>query len=209
VHSGEMFYATAKADYAAPCFYTFAVKHKDGTYIYVYSTELRGQNVQVPIGFSQQAYYTVEVYFNGTRIRSAAYWLAPGGAIYLGTLGPPASLVPVSPIAPPGAPPPIYNATISPVGWQPEGLPLPEPISSNPIHLEFAAALMVAVIVAYATFSSSRNPIVGLAAAIVTFLVVAALLVPAQHRPAVTSWAAFLISAAVALLTLYLTRGSE
>jgi hypothetical protein len=133
------------------------------------------------------------------------YWLDQGGAVYLGTLGPPLSLVPIQPVQPQTATP-IYTGPMQPLEWLPRSLPLPAAVSSNPTEVSAAAALAVALAAAYVTYSSSRRLELGLAAAIVAFFATVSLLLPADYRWMVGGWVAFLVTAAMLLIVYYMTR---
>jgi hypothetical protein len=201
---GDMVTAAAKVDLAVYGKYAFLVRRGD-VHVYSFATELSGSRLDVPIRVPYPGYYVLDVYYNGTRIRSSTYWIDQGGAVYLGVLGPPLALVPAQPISPPTATP-IYTAPLQPLQWLPRDLPLPAAVRSNPIEVSAAAALAVALAAAYVTYVSSRRLELGLAAAIVAFFAVVSLLLPPEFRWMVTGWVAFLITVAVLLLVYYLTR---
>jgi hypothetical protein len=203
-YTGDMVSAVAKVDLAVYGRYAFLVR-RDDVHVYSFATELSGSRLDVPIRVPWPGYYAVDVYYNGTRIRSGAYWIDQGGALYLGVLGPPLSLVPMQPISPHTATP-IYTQPLQPLEWLPRNLPLPAAVRSNPIEVSAAAALAVALAAAYVTYTSSRRLELGLAAAVVAFFAVVSLLLPMEHRWMVNGWVAFLVTAAVLLIVYYLTR---
>jgi hypothetical protein len=203
-YMGDMIVATAKVDLAVYGRYAFLVR-RDNVHVYSFATELGGSRLDVPIKAPYPGYYTVDVFYNGTRIRSGVYWLDQGGAVYLGVLGPPLSLVPIQPVQPQTATP-IYTSPMQPLEWLPRSLPLPAAVSSNPIEVSAAAALAVALAAAYVTYSSSRRLELGLAAAIVAFFATVSLLLPADYRWMVSGWVAFLVTAAMLLIVYYMTR---
>jgi len=203
-YMGNMIVAAAKVDLAVYGRYAFLVR-RDNVHVYSFATELSGSRLDVPIKVPYPGYYTVDVFYNGTRIRSGVYWLDQGGAVYLGTLGPPLSLVPIQPV-PPATATPIYTSPMQPLEWLPKSLPLPAAVSSNPIEVSAAAALAVALAAAYVTYSSSRRLELGLAAAIAAFFATVSLLLPAGYRGMVGGWAAFLVTSAMLLIVYYMTR---
>jgi len=203
-YMGNMIVAAAKVDLAVYGRYAFLVK-RDNVHVYSFATELGGSRLDVPIKVPYPGYYTIDVYYNGTKIRSGVYWLDQGGAVYLGVLGPPLSLVPIQPV-PPATATAIYPGPMQPLEWLPRGLPLPAAVSSNPIEVSAAAALAVALAAAYVTYSSSRRLELGLAAAIVAFFATVSLLLPADYRWMVGGWVAFLVTAAMLLIVYYMTR---
>jgi hypothetical protein len=201
---GDMVAAAAKVDLAVYGRYAFLVRRGD-VHVYSFATELGGSRLDIPIKVPYPGYYTLDVYYNGTRIRTGAYWLDQGGAVYLGVLGPPLSLVPIQPVSPQTATP-IYTAPLQPLNWLPSNLPLPAAVQSNPIEVSAAAALAVALAAAYVTYVSSRRLELGLAAAVVAFFAVVSILLPADYRWMVSGWVAFLVTAAMLLIVYYLTR---
>jgi hypothetical protein len=204
VYTGGMISATARVDLATYGRYVFLVK-RDTDHVYSFATELSGSRLDVPIKAPYPGYYTLDVYYNGTKIRTGTYWIDQGGVVYLGVLGPPLSLVPVQPVSPQTATP-IYTQPLQPLEWLPRNLPLPTAVGSNPIEVSAAAALAVALAAAYVTYVSSRRLELGLAAAVVAFFAVVSLLLPADYRWMVSGWVAFLVTAAVLLIVYYLTR---
>ena len=201
---GDMLVAMAKVDVAAYGRYAFLVK-RDNVHVYSFATELSGTKLDIPIKVPYPGYYTVDVYYNGTKIRTGVYWLDQGGALYLGALGPPVSLIPIQPVQPQTATS-IYSAPLPPLSWLPSNLPLPAAVSSNPIEVSAAAALAVALAAAYVTYTSSRRLELGLSAAIVAFFATVSLLLPADFRWMVGGWVAFLVTAAMLLIVYYMTR---
>ena len=201
VYTSNLLSATAKVDLAVYGRYAFLVR-RDDVHVYSFATELGGSRLDVPIKVPYSGFYTIDVFYNGTKIHSGVYWLDQGGAVYLGVLGPPLSLVPIQPVAAT----PIYPGPMQPLEWLPRSLPLPAAVSSNPIEVSAAAALAVALAAAYVTYSSSRRLELGLAAAIVAFFATVSLLLPADYRWMVSGWVAFLVTAAMLLIVYYMTR---
>jgi hypothetical protein len=201
---GDMIAATMKVDLAIYGKYTFLVKQND-THVYSFSTELSGSKLDIPLKAPYPGYYAIDVYYNGTRIKSGTYWIDQGGAVYLGVLGPPLSLVPIQPVQPQTATQ-IYTGPIQPLNWLPSNLPLPAAVSSNPIEVSAAAALAVALAAAYVTYASSRRLELGVAAAIVAFFAVVSILLPANYRWMVSGWVTFLVTVAMLLIVYYMTR---
>jgi hypothetical protein len=201
---GDMVTATAKVDLAVYGRYAFLVR-RDDVHVYSFATELSGSRLDVPIKVPYPGYYALDVFYNGTRVRSGVYWIDQGSALYLGVLGPPLSLVPLQPVNPQTATP-VYSQPLQPLGWLPRNLPLPAAVRSNPIEVSAAAALAVAIAAAYVAYASSRRLELGLAAAIVAFFSVVSLLLPAEHRWMVGGWVAFLVTVAMLLIVYYLTR---
>jgi hypothetical protein len=204
-YTGDMLTATAKVDLAVYGRYAFVIQ-QNGTHVYAFSTELSGSKLDIPIKVPYSGYYTVVVFYNGTKIRSSTYWIDQGGAVYLGTLGPPMTLIPIQPVQPQTATP-IYNTgPLQPLNWLPNSLPLPAAVSSNPIEVSAAAALAVALAAAYVTYISSRRLELGIAAAIVAFFAVVSLLLPSDYRWMINGWVIFLVTVAMLLIVYYMTR---
>jgi hypothetical protein len=203
-YTGELIRATAKVDHAAYGLYTFLVKYHNETQVYAFTTYLAGSQVSVPISAPAPGYYQLEVFYNGSRVRSATYWIEDGGLLYLGAIGPP--LIRITHTVSPVAAPPIPASTVTPIEWVPSGLPLPAPTASNPIDAALAAGLSVALAAAYVAYKSSRNPTAALAAALVAFMAVSAVAVPQQHQGVLAAWAPFLIVAAALAIILYMMR---